>query len=993
MSPMKRIDAVQIHSPEQQADYGYWQKLSELGGSDADDVRGVAAPGLSRRRVLQLLGASTALAGLSACQPPPDEWLVPRVKRSSPGETAKQYSTTASVAGYGHGIVVETRGGRPIKVEGNPEHPATQGACDAISQASVLSFYDPDRSAGPKQAGKAVSQQALLQELAQRRKNWDLNGGEGLAIVCGAMTSPSEIAALHSILQRWPNARWAVHEPVGRELVHRASAAVFGEVLEPVYDFSKVRCVVSLDGDVLQGQPGFVRYAKDLSARRELDNDNIPVRLYALESTPGLFGAIADHRLPLNPGEIEIAARQLASTLGLPVAAPSKKVIPQDWLNSVVAALQNAGSGALVLAGEQQSLATQMLAQLINSLLGATGSTVNYISPVAAASTQDDLASLRQGISEGTLREMLVLNSNPVFTAAADLNFAEAYQSVNWCCHFGSYQDETARASDWHVSACHPMESWGDLAAYDGSVSLIQPMAMPLHDSWTALQMFAALDGRDHRNALTLLQQYWRQRFSERNAPGQNDFDHFWQQSLISGVVAGSAAALQQPSPQPSWQQQLPEEAVSNDELVLQWRPDPALWDGRYANNAWLQEMPRPITTLCWQNALLISPSLAKQRGWKEGSVVRVSTAVGELQLPVMPLPGQANNTVTLHLGQGHTGLGRVADGCGDNAYLLRSHRQPWLLPVQLRATGKSQKLALMQQHHDIEGRDLIRAATLAQYRADPHFAQHAGEEDMPSLYPEPEPLELQGSDGPAWAMTIDLSACIGCNACVTACQAENNIPVVGQEEVARGHDMHWIRIDRYFSGPPDTPAMVFQPVPCMHCENAPCEYVCPVGATQHSSEGLNQMVYQRCIGTRYCSQNCPYKVRRFNWFDYNAVDASYPPAPARQNPEVTVRSRGVMEKCSYCVQRIQNAGQQADAEGRPLQDGEIQTACQQACPTQAIVFGDRNQADSAVSRKKASPRNYDMLGHLNVRPRTSYLAAVRNPDPRLAASDEEGGS
>lgn len=1015
---MKRINAVQIYPQHRQPEFGYWRHLAELehdapgpgqGGSAdnsawqpgvaTEDQQADAAPRLSRRRMLQLLGASAALAGASGCEPAPKEWLVPKVRRNTPGQSSRHFASVATVAGYAHGIVIHNRDGRPIKVEGNPDHPATLGACDAVAQASVLSLYDPGRSASPRHNGEKVERRQVLAELGHRRQRWEETGGAGLAFVTGAITSPSEAAALAALRKRWPRARWIVHEPLDRSAVYGASEKVLGLPLEPVFDFNKARCVLSLDGDVLQSQPGFVRYARDLSVRRQLNNRDIPLRLYALESTPGLFGAAADHRLALSPIDIELAARQLARGLGLPVAAPSRAVLPKEWLDALLAALHSAGPEALVIAGDQQSLATQMLVRLINHHLGASGHTVSYIPPVAAAAGDDDLAGLVRAIDRGEVREALVLNSNPVFSAAADVDFARAYRQLDWRCHFGQYRDETGRASHWHVPARHAMESWADQSAFDGSVALLQPVVMPLHDSWTALQMLAAVAGEDHRDARQLLRRYWQQRYRQRrnsDAEAENGdepdsaFRGFWQRALAVGVVADSAPPQQVPVALAQWQ--LPPEPLQQDGLWLQWRPDPAVGDGREANNAWLQELPRPITTLSWQNALLVSPGLARQRGWKTGSVVAVTTPYGKLEMPVLPLPGQAGNTVTLHLGQGHTGLGQVADNCGHNGFSLRGHNAPWLAPVDLADTGRHETLALGQQHHDIEGRDLIRAATLEEYRARPDFAHHEDESSLPSLYPEPEPLQRSGGEAPAWAMTIDLSACIGCNACVTACQAENNIPVVGQAEVARGHDMHWIRVDRYFSGHPDNPGMVFQPVPCMHCENAPCEYVCPVGATQHSAEGLNQMVYQRCIGTRYCSQNCPYKVRRFNWFDYNSVDAAYPPAPARQNPEVTVRSRGVMEKCSYCVQRIQNGGQRAEAEGRALRDGEIETACQQACPTRAIVFGDRNRVDSEVSRNKASPRNYDMLGHLNVRPRTSYLAAVSNPDPRLAAGSSGKG-
>lgn len=979
---------------------GYWRSLQELAESPeyqaglarefADGEQFWNAP-ISRRKVFRLLGASMALAGVAGCSRQPGEDILPYVRMPEqvvPGQPL-YYASTVAVAGYGHGVVAETHEGRPTKLEGNPDHPATLGACDAMVQASVLSLYDPDRAGGLRHQGESVAMDRLQQALAERRQQWDRTEGAGLCFLAGTVTSPSQQARFRSLRQRWPRARWFHHEPVDRRALFEASVALFGRVLEPRYHLDRARVVLSLDADFLQAQPGFLRYAHDLMAqRRPRDAGTDLARLYALESTPAVTGAVADHRLGVPYHRIGDAARELARALGLDVAAPAAPVMPADWLAAVVADLEAAGPGALVIPGDQQPALVHQLAQAINHRLGAFDHTVSWMTPIPDQPLAPGLAELTKAIRDGEVDSLLVLDSNPVYTAPADLDFEGHYQQVSWRLHWGLYHDETAAASHWHLPAAHDLEAWGDLRAWDGTVSLIQPMIRPLHEGFTALQALALLAEGEAPDALALLRDYWQSRFGEADFR-DDDFETFWRRSLRDGVVAGIEARAESAAPVPRWQQQLPEPAPAPEGLVLQLRPDPAIWDGRYGNNGWLQEMPRPITTLTWDNALTISPALAEARGLDDGQVVLLRHQDFSLEVPVMVLPGQPAGTVSLTLGQGRAGqaAGRVAAGVGVSAYRLRTSDRPWAMQVGLEPGVERRELALIQAHHQIEGRDLIRSATLGEYRANPEFAREPHHEL--SLYPEEWPAQRQ--DEYAWGMAIDLSACIGCNACVTACQAENNIPVVGPEEVARGHDLHWIRIDRYFSGSLDAPRMAFQPVPCMHCENAPCEYVCPVGATQHSADGLNQMIYQRCVGTRYCSQNCPYKVRRFNWFDYTSAEAAYPAEPAVQNPDVTVRSRGVMEKCTYCVQRISAVRQQAEAEDRPIRDGELLTACQQTCPTEAIVFGDLADAGSQVSRLKASPLNYAMLAKLNTRPRTTYLAAVRNPNEALADSQDQG--
>lgn len=973
----------------------YWRSLEQLADDQAfnrllaDEFpaheRIWAAP-IDRRRMLKLMAASLALGGLTACDRQPREALIPYVDMPEgqvPGQP-RYYATTHLIDGYAHGLLAQSREGRPIKLEGNPDHPATRGACDIFSQASILSLYDPERGSSVMRRGHIAGYSQFLAAIQQRHEQWDATRGAGLALLTNVVTSPSETERLNRLLERWPQARWYRHTPMDRRAVYSASQWLFDAPQEALYRFDQARVVISLDADFFQGQPGFLRYSRDfLQHRRPRDSDELS-RLYIVESTPSITGSVAEHRLSLRHDRIVDAARQLANAFGLEVAPAQSAALPDPWLTTLVEDLKNQAPEVLVVPGDQQPAEVHALAHAINERLGAIGTTLTFIDPVDQSHQAAPIEALSQAMHAGEVDSLIIMGSNPVYSAPDDLAFAEALQNVAWRCHWGDTFNETARLCHWHIPATHPLETWGDARAFDGTLSLLQPLILPLHDGKSALQFLAALDEAIDHDARELLIDAWRARYDEAE-----DFETFWQASLRDGHVRDSAYAPRPVALNDGWQARLPTATTTESELVLQLRPDPSLWDGQYANNAWLQELPRPLTKLTWNTALLIAPALAERHDLISGDVVRIAT--GEqanepsgdeqaLEAPVYVLPGMPTDAVTLTLGGGRQHAGSIAAGVGINAHDLQHSGSPWAISATLEKTGAHQQLATTQNHHAIEGRELIRATTLESYRDDPHFAQHG--EPHGSLYPEPWPAERQPDH--AWGMSIDLSACIGCNACVIACQAENNIPVVGADEVRMGREMHWIRIDRYFQGPLDAPEMIFQPVTCMHCENAPCEYVCPVGATQHSADGLNEMVYNRCIGTRYCSQNCPYKVRRFNWFNYTGETASYEIPPAAYNPDVTVRSRGVMEKCTFCVQRINRKRLDAQVEHRELADGELQTACQQSCPTQAIVFGDINDPHSEVRRLKEHPLDYGMLAELNVRPRLTYLAAVRDPNPRL---------
>jgi molybdopterin-containing oxidoreductase family iron-sulfur binding subunit len=653
------------------------------------------------------------------------------------------------------------------------------------------------------------------------------------------------------------------------------------------------------------------------------------------------------------------------------------------------------------MVGEPQPPAVHALAHAINAALDNTGRTVLYTEPVEVEPV-NQVASLRDlaaDMERGGVTTLLILESNPVYSAPADLDFPGKLKKTPLSIHLGMYEDETGSMCHWHIAAAHYLESWSDARAYDGTATIVQPLIAPLYGGKTAHEMLAAFSPAPQRSSYDIVREYW------RGAAGrqEQDFERWWRKSLHDGVIEKSAFAPRSlavntgriigAETPPAVRAQ----ADGEPPLEIVFCPDPSIYDGTFANNAWLQELPKPLSKLTWDNAAILSPataerlSLNQEGGWRGGNiyadVVELRHEGRGVRAPICIVPGQAENTITLHLGYGRTRAGRVGSNIGCNAYRLRTSDSLWSASgVEVRRTGERYPLAVTQLHHNMQGRDLVRAGTLEEFRKNPEFAQHGEHEaEVPSLYPEYE------YPGHAWGMAIDLSLCVGCNACVVACQAENNIPVVGKSEVLRSREMHWLRIDSYFKGAPENPETYYEPVLCMHCEKAPCEVVCPVTATAHSAEGLNDMVYNRCVGTRYCSNNCPYKVRRFNFLQYS--DWRIESLKPMRNPDVTVRSRGVMEKCTYCVQRINQGRIQAELQGRPIRDGDIATACQQACPAQAIIFGDINDQASIVAARKRAPRNFALLTELNTQPRTTYMAAVRNPNPELAGAASEDTS
>jgi len=968
----------------------YWRSLEELADTpgfreylDAEFPRQASVlDTVGRRQFLKLMGASLALAGLDACTRQPVEKVVPYVRAPEeivPGEPLF-FATAMPLAGIGTGVLVESHMGRPTKVEGNPEHPASLGASDAFAQASVLGLYDPDRSQVIRNVGEIRPWSAFLDAVHILIEAQRDHQGAGLRVLTETVTSPTLAKQFRDFLTDFPKAQWHQYEPTARDAARAGAVLAFGAAVDAQYHFEKADVIFALDADFLACGPGSVRYVRDFIRRRRVHDEQRPMnRLYAVESTPSITGAKADHRLPMRASEIEGFARAVAAGLRLPLTAPAQYEAHAAWITAVVNDLQQHRGSSLVIAGDQQPPVVHALAHAMNDALGNVGQTVMYTDPVEARAT-DHIESLRKLVADmnaGTVDVLVVLGGNPVFTAPADLGFTDAFDKVGIRIHLSLYDDETSQHCHWQIPEAHYLESWSDTRAYDGTVTIIQPLIAPLYDGKTLHEVLAAFSDHPERSSHDIVHDHWKSMFKERGSDAE--FEHFWRKALHDGVVPDSSLAAKAMALRAGFFTSLPPTAANLAGLDIIFRPDPTVFDGRFANNGWLQELPKSITKLTWDNAALISPATAQRLGVANEDVVDLRYQGRSVPAPIWIAPGHANDCVTVHLGYGRTRAGNVGTGTGFNAYALRTAAAPWIgSGLEIRTTGERYQLATTQHHHSMEGRELVRVATVDEFRAHPDFARAA----------EPEPprdLTMYAAypyDGYKWGMAIDLNSCTGCNACVVACQSENNIAVVGKDQVARGREMHWLRIDRYYEGTLDNPATYHQPVPCMHCENAPCELVCPVNATVHSSEGLNEMVYNRCVGTKYCSNNCPYKVRRFNFYLYS--DWTTETLKMARNPDVTVRSRGVMEKCTYCVQRINAARILAKKEDRAIGDGEVVTACQQACPAEAIVFGDLNAPTSRVAQLKAEPRNYALLGEVNTRPRTTYLAALRNPNPAL---------
>ena len=979
----------------------FWRSLEEL--ADTDEFRAWVRneypadiadrlDGVSRREVLKLMAASFALAGFHGCGKVPTEQIVPTVRSSgaAPASTPLYFATAVTRDGFAQGVVVQSHAGRPTKVEGNPDHPAAKGSTDVFAQAAILTLYDPDRSQAVYHGLDISTWDSARAALSERIALARREGGRGLRLLTGPATSPTLQFQIRALLDLLPHAAWHVHSTIDPENRRRGARIAFGRETEMVPRVGSADIILSLDADFLYGFPGSVRHARDFADRRRMaaaERDSVRMnRLYVAEPCPSVTGANADHRLAVWSKKIEDIARMLLGELGVASLeqAPPRSDLPTNtvkWVRAVARDLLDHRGRGLVLAGDAQPPVVHAITLAINEHLGNLGRTIIPVEPFCGASAWEakSLRQLTQDMLAGAVDTLLIVDANPAYDAPVDLAFVKAMRRVEFTAHMGLYRDETALQCGWHLPMAHEFESWSDARAFDGTVTILQPLIEPLYQGRTPHQLLDMLTGPSEVTGLEIVQRHWRQQVPT------GDFEKWWYEVLMRGIVPDSAAkevsrdinhkairlAMQTAGADHST-------AESDGLFELNFQVDPTIGDGRFANNGWLQELPKPLTKLTWDNAVLLSAKNARELGAQNEDVLELGYRGARITGPAWIMPGHADECVTIQLGHGRTAAGSVGTGVGFSAYALRRSDAPWFdTGLRMRRMADRHRLACTQHHQLMENRDLVRVGNLEAFRRDPASLGRASQKEIHlSLYPQ------HGYEGQQWGMVINLSTCIGCNACTIACQAENNIPVVGKEQVRRRREMHWIRVDRYFDGHPESPGMHHQPVPCMHCENAPCELVCPVNATTHSHDGLNEMTYNRCVGTRYCANNCPYKVRRFNFLQY--ADLTTPSLMLQRNPEVSVRGRGVMEKCTYCVQRIRNAQIEVRKENRDLRDGEVLTACQQVCPTQAIVFGDIKDPTSRVSALRREPHNYALLDDLNTRPRTTYLARVRNPNRQL---------
>jgi molybdopterin-containing oxidoreductase family iron-sulfur binding subunit len=980
----------------------HWMSPEELADEDSfmamvsEEFPQQAVPladGVGRRDFMKLMGSSLALAGLTGCMRPPEQ-IIPYINQPEnlvPGKP-QFFATAMTLGGVATGLLVESHMGRPTKVEGNPDHPGSLGATDVFAQASVLDLYDPDRSRAVRHTGNITTWTDFLGALGSEMQKAKDARGAGFAILTEPVTSPALGGQMRKFLTLYPSARWYQYEPHGRDNILEGARMALGTYANTVYSFDKADVVVSLDSDFLASGPGSVRYARDFMSRRRIRKGTTKAnRLYCVETMVSPTGSAADHRLRLKPSDVEKFAFALGAALGV-TSGEKLGGEQQAWLEALARDLGAHPGRSIVIAGPDQPAEVHALAHAINGKLGNAGSTVIHTDPLEASPVigRESIRQLIADINAEKVSTLLIVGGNPVFNAPVDLDFSAALEKVPFRTHLSLHYDETSELCHWHVPLTHYLESWSDARAFDGTVSIVQPLIAPLYNGRNPHELMAVLTD-DANSPHEIVRSHWREQ-----KPGL-DFEKSWHTWLRDGVVEGTALEARN----------LPARADSVSPrgkagaIELLFRPDPAVHDGRFANNGWLQELPKPVTKLTWDNAALMSAATATRLGvvgnrslpgegvektihyWsKNAPMIEIFVQGRTLEVPVWVVPGHADDAITLHTGYGRTRGGDVASkGKGFDAYAIRgTDAMSWSV-VEVAAAPGDYKLACTQLHHVIpDSRDIVRSGTLEEFSANPaladvHEGPHGG--DM-SLYP-----PWKSETGYSWGMSIDTTVCTGCNACVIACHSENNIAIVGKEQVLIGRELHWMRIDTYFKGSPDNPSVaVNQPVMCQHCENAPCEPVCPVEATSHSTEGINEMTYNRCVGTRYCANNCPYKVRRFNFFQF--ADWKTESLKLMRNPDVTVRSRGVMEKCSFCVQRINAARIESEKDGRRIRDGEVVTACQASCPTQAIVFGDIEDPKTRVSLLKDEPHDFKVLEDVNTRPRASYLGAIRNKNPEI---------
>lgn len=1015
----------------------YWRSLNQLANNDEykkfverefPENATELTDGLSRRNFLTIMGASVALAGLTACRKPvvkilphsrQPEFMVPGIPM--------HYATSMPFKDSVTGLLVTNNEGRPTKIEGNDLHPESDGATNSYHQAALLDLYDRDRSRFVRKNGEKSDWESFV----AFSKDHFSNTSQRILFISEANSSPTYQSLKTKALSQFSNSEWVTYEPFSDENVMQGVFQAFGQKLRPVNHFDKAKVILSLDADFMSQEDNNVQNVKRYTKGRKLHGSGSSMsRLYVIEGNYSLTGSNADHRLQLKPSQIAPFVYALASKLsesisGLSAFSGHRNDFSQhSWIAALAQDLVNNKGASLLTAGSDYAVEVHAAVAAINKALTNDGATVEYlaVSHVARENQHEKFVNAVQRMRNGDFDTVVLVGTNPVYTAFADVNFASALGNVATSIHLSSHYDETSSLTTWHVNRAHFLEAWGDGYSYEGVLSPIQPMIQPLFDGKSEVEFLSAIiDGKD-TSGHELVRSYW------LSTPGGSN--KVWQTALHDGLVKNTRFTSRSVSISSGFasfmQQAFTNVKPASNDIELVIKPDPKLYDGRFANNPWLQELPDPISKITWDNVALMSANTARKLGLPdarrfgqyEHQTVSISTGSHAFEIAAWVLPGHADDTITVYAGYGRTLAGRVVNSyegrvgnisqetVGVDVYKARTVQNPLFIPsVRVSTTGNEYEIATTQDHHSMEGRPFILEGTLAQYNENPSFAPesvavYSGQVDKNAeawYTPGSPPINLHNTRTfperePQWGMTIDLNSCIGCGVCSIACQAENNIPVVGKREVRRGREMHWIRTDRYFNGDDTNPTVAHQPVPCMHCEQAPCEQVCPVAATTHSDDGLNQMTYNRCIGTRYCANNCPYKVRRFNFFNYPkeflTTGEDTEVIQMAMNPDVTIRFRGVMEKCTYCVQRISrakiNTRNKTGYSVKPP-DGAVKTACQQACPADAIEFGDLTDTNSRVSVAKRDPRNYFLLEELNVRPRTSYLAKVRNVNPNIA--------
>ena len=999
----------------------YWRSVDELANTpEFQEAVEREFPGsphawgddVSRRGFLKFMGASAALAGLAGCTKQPDEPIYPYIKQPEDLILGKpNYFATAHPFVTGAvPLLVKSDQYRPIKIDGNPEHPYNQGSSDPFTQATLLDLYDPDRSQHVKFHDENREWAEFAVEF--RNKVISTKDGTGIYFLSETITSPTLARQWKEVQAKYPKITLVQYDPA-------IAGTALANGLNVQYDLADADVIVSLDADFLSGAafPGFHKLVRQYAERRK--SPEKLNRLYAIESTPTKTGLKAEHRLGLRASEIPAFTAELAKAVGVP-GEPSAYAWTEEqkkFLAALAKDLKAHAGKCVVIPGLYQDESVARLALVINNVLGNLEKTiaVSFEAVNSLPSNQSgDLKALVADLNAGKVDWLVILNDNPIYNAPADLEFAAAFEKAKMTAHLGSHVDETGQNAQWHIPAAHFLESWSDAGAYDGTVSIVQPMIDPLYGGKTAHHFFQALLDEPGLSPYEAVRETWKPVI-------KGDFETGWRKALHAGWIEGTSldhqdlvevggieAIQKQFAAHPGlvWPHKAPVPAPKNS-LEIIFRPDPNVYDGRWANVGWLQELPKPVTNLSWDNAALVSGATLTKYGLEEDDIVELTVQGRKVNAPVIVAPGHPDNSVTVHLGYGRQ-TGRVAGGAGFNAYLIRTSDAPFYAVGSMKKVPGKWGVAVTKSHFQdhrpklfggegngnnsleadeaINERGIIRYATLEEYKADPGFANegeaHPATDKSNTMFP-----NWEYKDN-AWGMSIDMNSCTGCNACIVGCYAENNIPVVGKQQVRIGRNMQWLRIDTYFEGDLAAPRAHFQPMACQHCENAPCEQVCPVGATVHTPEGLNAMVYNRCVGTRYCSNNCPYKVRRYNFLLYSDFETES--LKLMRNPDVTVRSRGVMEKCSYCVQRISSAKIEADKENRAIRDGEVVTACQQACPAQAISFGNINDRESKVAKLQGDERSYQVLADLNTRPRTKYVAAVLNLNPELEAAPVE---